>query len=77
MAWLSFRRGRLSVDAQALHDAHELRARYGVNAEEWCEIGLLGAADPEKRRLLKRIRQALAEVPPGPAFLPAHTGNRH
>jgi hypothetical protein len=49
--------------AAAMHDAIELRRRYGVNAEQWCEIGLLGAHDEKKRRALEAIREALKSTP--------------
>lgn len=67
MGWLWLGRRKPLLDADALHDARELRCRYGAGAEEWCELGLLAAAEPSKRRALKRIRTALAQVPLGSA----------
>lgn len=48
---------------QVLHDARELRARYGDEAERWCETSLSGPIDHEQRRLLKQLRRALAHIP--------------
>jgi hypothetical protein len=49
--------------AAVLHDAAELRKRYGPEAELWCEAGIHGARSAATRRLLKRIHKALADVP--------------
>jgi hypothetical protein len=62
MLWPARRRSE-AIRRAAMHDAYELRTRYGANAEQWCEIGILGARDPEKRRQLESIRAALAEMP--------------
>lgn len=48
---------------QVLHDAQALRARYGCEAERWCEAALTGRIDGEQRRLLKQLRRALAHIP--------------
>ncbi len=47
----------------ALHDAYQLRLRYGNSAEQWCDLGLMAARDPAKRRELESIREALSEMP--------------
>ncbi|HTK35700.1 MAG TPA: hypothetical protein VL358_10510 [Caulobacteraceae bacterium] len=46
-----------------LHDALELRRRYGPEAELWCEAGIHSAPSGATRRLLKQIHKALADVP--------------
>jgi hypothetical protein len=63
MTWLSFPRRRPSAPLEALREAKDLRRRYGANAEQWCEIGLLAAGDPDKRKLLRNIREALNDLP--------------
>jgi hypothetical protein len=63
MGMISFGRRRKTPGAAALHDALELRRRYGADAEQWCETGLLGAHDEAKRRALEEIRLALRKTP--------------
>jgi hypothetical protein len=62
MSWLFPRPKGDSLKQAALHDAHELRLRYGDDAERWCELGLMAARDPVRRRELESIRQALERV---------------
>ena len=63
MLW-PFQRSRgEALKRAALHDAYQLRLRYGNSAEQWCDLGLMAARDPTKRRELESIRHALAEVP--------------
>ena len=52
-----------SEAAAVLHDAIELRRRYGQEAELWCEAGMVSAPSGATRRLLKEIRKALADLP--------------
>jgi hypothetical protein len=47
-----------------MHDAIELRRRYGADAEQWCEAGMYSAASPATRSMLKAIHRALANIPP-------------
>ena len=47
---------------RVLHDARELRARYGDEAERWCDTSLSGPIDDEQRRLLKQLRRALTHI---------------
>ena len=63
MGMITFGKRRKGPCAAALHDARELRRRYGVNAEQWCEIGLLGPVDARQRKALEDIRAALKETP--------------
>lgn len=55
-----------SVEAemdQVARDARQLRASYGPEAEQWCEVGLVGVAgDAAKRRRLEQIRRALRHL---------------
>ncbi len=56
--------GRDKIETAAvLHDALELRRRYGDEAELWCEAGIYSAPSPATRRLLKQIHKALASLP--------------
>jgi hypothetical protein len=59
----SFGRRREGPGPAALHDAAQLRRRYGANAEQWCDIGLASAKDEHRRRTLEDIRLALKQVP--------------
>ena len=43
--------------------AIDLRARYGDDAERWCEVGILAAGRRARRRALYRVREALRAVP--------------
>lgn len=63
MAWLGFNTEDRALRDAALHDAQELRSRYGTEAEELCEIGIMAASSPRQRRLLKSIRRALSQLP--------------
>lgn len=63
MAWLALNPGDRALDRAALHDAQELRSRYGAQAEQWCETGLQSAISERQRKLLKRIRAALNRLP--------------
>ena len=49
------------VEMEAVdHDARHLRQSYGRDAEQWVEIGLLGAVrEPKKTRRLKLLKRAL------------------
>ncbi len=49
--------------AAVLHDAVELRRRYGCEAELWCEAGMLSSTSRPTRRLLGQIHKALEQVP--------------
>ncbi len=40
-------------------EAIDLRERYGDDAEQWCEIGIMAADRLERRRALYRVREAL------------------
>jgi hypothetical protein len=60
---ISFGRRRKGPGAAALHDALQLRRRYGASAEQWCDLGLAGPLDDSRRRLLEDIREALKETP--------------
>ena len=64
MGVITFGWRRKSPGAAALHDARELRRRYGANAEQWCDIALMGKVDDAKRRMLEQIRLALKDTPP-------------
>ena len=70
MTWLWFGARHRALQLAALHDARALRARYGGDAEHWCEIGLMASTDPKKRRVLKSIRRALADCPPVEPLVP-------
>jgi hypothetical protein len=63
MAWLDLLSADRELKRAALHDAQELRARFGPQAEQWCEAGLKTTDNPRKRRELKSIRAALHRVP--------------
>jgi hypothetical protein len=63
MVWLGLTAGERALKRAALHDAQELRSRYGPDAERLCEAGLESAGSAEKRRLLKTIRRALDRLP--------------
>lgn len=63
MAWLALTPGDRALNRAARHDAQELRSRYGQEAEQWCEIGLQSACSERQRKLLKRIRAALNQLP--------------
>lgn len=63
MLWPFQRANAGALRQAALHDAYQLRVRYGHSAEQWCDLGLMAARDPARRRELESIRQALAEVP--------------
>jgi hypothetical protein len=54
--------------AAVLHDAAELRKRYGREAELWCEAGIHSAPSGATRRLLKQIHRALADLPVEPTL---------
>jgi hypothetical protein len=49
--------------AAVIHDAVELRRRYGREAELWCEAGIHSAPSGATRRLLRQIHKALADLP--------------
>lgn len=63
MAWPALTANDRALNRAALHDAQELRSRYGAEAERWCEVGLHTAADSRQRKLIKRIRAALNQLP--------------
>lgn len=63
MSFMSFGRRRKGPGPAALHDAAQLRRRYGANAEQWCEIGLAGVKDESRRKTLQDIREALRQTP--------------
>jgi hypothetical protein len=42
--------------------ASELRARYGAEAEEWCEARLLSTNERRELRALKQLRKALKHI---------------
>jgi hypothetical protein len=44
-------------------EAIDLRERYGEDAEQWCEIGILATDQLARRRALYRVREALRSVP--------------
>jgi hypothetical protein len=46
-----------------LLEAIDLRTRYGADAEEWCEIGILATDALSRRRALYRVREALRALP--------------
>lgn len=50
--------------------AIDLRQRYGEDAEQWCEIGILATDQLARRRELYRVRDALRTLPAdeAPAF---------
>ena len=49
-----------------LAEAIDLRQRYGSEAEQWCESGILATAELERRRALYRVRELLRSVPTDP-----------
>jgi hypothetical protein len=52
-----------TYEAAVMHDALELRRRYGPEAEDWCEQGMYSAPSAATRRMLKRIHRVLAHLP--------------
>jgi hypothetical protein len=55
---------RSKVDADPLEEALVLRERYGDDAEQWCEIGILATDELNRRRTLYRVRELLRTMPP-------------
>ena len=53
-------------DADPLAEAIDLRQRYGSEAEQWCETGILEAEERTRRRALYRVRELLRSVPADP-----------
>lgn len=50
---------RPKSDADPLEEAIVLHERYGEDAEQWCEIGILATDELERRRTLYRVRELL------------------
>jgi hypothetical protein len=53
-------------EADPLAEALDLRERYGSDAEQWCESGILATNELERRRALYRVRELLRNVPADP-----------
>lgn len=58
---LPFLRPKPELDP--LEQALDLRQRYGDEAEQWCEIGILASDELTQRRTLYRVREALRSLP--------------
>lgn len=61
MSWLKLRRPA-PAEPTVMERAHKMRVRYGQNAEQWVELGILAERDPSERRVLEQVREALADV---------------
>lgn len=53
---------RPKAEDDPILEALDLRARYGDDAEEWCDIGILATDELRRRRTLYRVREALRLV---------------
>jgi hypothetical protein len=51
------------MERAAEHDAALLRARYGADAERFCESALTGQERPSAARAIRAIRRALKRSP--------------
>ena len=60
----SFFKAKSEVDPLA--EAMDLRERYGSDAEQWCEAGILETSELGRRRALYRVRELLRNVPTDP-----------
>jgi hypothetical protein len=56
---------RPKADADPLEEAIVLHERYGDDAEQWCEIGILATNELGRRRTLYRVRELLRTFEPG------------
>jgi hypothetical protein len=54
---------RPKAEADPLEEAIVLHERYGEDAEQWCEIGILATDELERRRTLYRVRELLRTFP--------------
>lgn len=55
---------RPKPDADPLEEAIVLHERYGEDAEQWCEIGILATNELGRRRTLYRVRELLRTFEP-------------
>lgn len=60
--------GRPKAEDDPIREALDLRARYGEDAEAWCDISILAAGARTRRRSLYRVRDALRMVPAGDVY---------
>ncbi len=51
-------------DTDPLEEAIVLHERYGEDAEQWCEIGILATTELGRRRTLYRVRELLRTFEP-------------